>query len=278
MDGNGGGGGGAGVDGRRRKGRQRGREVGRGRPRTRRIIARVILPRCARLSFSFPIFPPCLLASCFLPRAHAYVRTYVRTYVCTRELASACERSPSVRRSRSRGGRERGSRGKEWKRLRKRSGVSRTLDEADATPTERHPREKPSPRSPRLLHLLPSSPPRSLPFFCPGFSPLARASFASFRSRPRNAPTARRAHGFFFEPDCTLHIYRYRILRISTGILRHVLPSHQIIVRLLAGRLVAQVSHKSGESGSFHTNNVITDAKKVITKKLRLTIVSNRYD
>lgn len=41
--------------------------------------------------------------------------------------------------------------------MRRRSEVSRTLDEADATPTERHPRENPSPRSPRLLRLLPLS-------------------------------------------------------------------------------------------------------------------------
>lgn len=180
------------------------------------------------------------------------VRTYTRVSICTRERP---ERKEILAARGGRGGRGTGKRGtgggsggKEWKRLRRRSEVSRTLDEADATPTERHPREKPSPRSPRLLHLLPSSPPPSLPFFCLSFSPLARASFTSFRSRPRNAPAGAGTHGFFFEPDCTLHIYRYRILRISTGILRHVLPSHQIIVRSLAGRLVAQVNHKCGES------------------------------
>jgi len=58
VDADGGGGGGEGeeVDGRWRGERRRGKEVGRGRPRTRRIIARVILPRCAGspfLSLSF---------------------------------------------------------------------------------------------------------------------------------------------------------------------------------------------------------------------------------
>lgn len=83
------------------------REVGRGRPRTRRIIARVILPRCAGSPF-----PSLSFRLALLPRAFclALMRTYVRTYVRTRELASACERSPSVRRSRSRAGGGRGGR------------------------------------------------------------------------------------------------------------------------------------------------------------------------
>lgn len=95
------------------RGRQRGREVERGRPRTRRIIARVILPRCAPALLFFPhlsALPSCLVLS----TSRSCVRTYVRTYVCTRELASACERSSSVRRSRSRGGRQ-GRPGTGWR-------------------------------------------------------------------------------------------------------------------------------------------------------------------
>lgn len=231
--------------------------MGRGRPRTRRIIARVILPRCAGspfLSLSFRLAP--------LPRAFclALTRAYVRTceYVRTRELASARERGPSVRRSWSRGAagaagaRGSGARGEQGKGVEALEEEVRgqphsrrgRRDAHRATPTRKAFSTEPSSSSPSSFF---SS--ASLPFFCPSFSPLARASsFASFRSRPRNAPAGARTHGFFFEPDCTLHIYRYRILRISTGILRHVLPSHQIIVRSLAGRLVARVNHKCGES------------------------------
>lgn len=115
-----------------------------------------------RLSFSLSLSFRLALS----PRAFclALMRTYVRTYIRMYTRVSICMREkperkeiPVARGGRQRGRGEWGSRGKEWKRLRKRSEVSRTLDEADATPTERHPREKPSPRSPRLLHLLPSS-------------------------------------------------------------------------------------------------------------------------
>lgn len=78
------------------------------------------------------------------------------------------------------------ARGTWWKRLRKRSEVSRTLDEADATPTERHPREDPSSRSSRLLQLLPSSPHiwSSSLLFCL-VSTLLHFSFHAFRSSSR---------------------------------------------------------------------------------------------
>lgn len=185
----------------------------RGRPRTRRIIARVILPRLCRLSFSFLYLSA--LPSAVLSASRACVRTYTRVSICMQEKLG--EREESRPRARAeRGGQARG--GRAWKRLRRRSEVSRTLDEADATPTERHPRENPSPRSPRLLlllllHLLPSSPP--LLFFSPRCppslpppprpSPNARASFAlpPLRSAPAlRGCVSRRV----FEPDCTLHI------------------------------------------------------------------------
>ncbi|KAL0126970.1 hypothetical protein PUN28_005364 [Cardiocondyla obscurior] len=115
----------------------------------------------------------------------------------TREGGGGGKGSPTHARSRSRAGKSRGggggergeraSRGKEWKRLRKRSEVSRTLDEADATPTERHPREKPS------LH-------GAFVFFT--FFLLRRVPFLS--SAPPDSPpplsslASREDHGSFF--------------------------------------------------------------------------------
>lgn len=181
----------------------------------------MILPRCARDSL---LFLPYLSSA----RTHACVRAYI----CTRELASACERGPLVRREsvqrfgREGRGRGRGEEGEEWKRLRRRSEVTRTLDEADATPTERHPRENPSPRSPRLLHLfsLASSPPsssssspRTSSSFL--FPPFARAFFCLFfRSLRSCVHETRRSprEDFIFEPDCTVTC---QILGVSTGIL-----------------------------------------------------------
>lgn len=172
--------------------------MGRGRPRTRRIIARVILPRCAGspfLSLSFRL--------ALLPRAFclALMRTYVHTYVCTRELASACERSPSVRRSRSRGAAGAAGNGVEGNGGGQGKGVEALEEEVRgqphsrrgrrdahrATPTRKAFSTKPSSSSPSSFF---SS---SFPsFLLPGLlSPCSRASFASFRSRPRNAPTAR---------------------------------------------------------------------------------------
>lgn len=78
--------------------------MGRGRPRTRRIIARVILPWCAGSPFLSLSFHLALLRAFCLTLMRTYV--HANTYVCTRELASACERSPSVRRSWSRAGRQ----------------------------------------------------------------------------------------------------------------------------------------------------------------------------
>lgn len=65
-----------------------GLEVERGRPRTRRIIARVILPRCElALASSYSVVLIlvsvwlCLLGPHWIP------------WVCVRELTSACKRS-----------------------------------------------------------------------------------------------------------------------------------------------------------------------------------------
>lgn len=72
----GGGGGEGGVDGRGRGAK----EVGRGRPRTRRIIARVILPRCAGspfLSLSFRLAPLPRAFCLALMRAYVHASTYV---------------------------------------------------------------------------------------------------------------------------------------------------------------------------------------------------------
>lgn len=109
--------------------------------------------------------------------------------------------------------------------MRRRSEVSRTLDEADATPTERHPRENPSPRSPRLLRLLPSPP---LPLLLSSF-------FLALFAR-----SSTKCIGFLGR---TVHyMRRYQILGISTGIFRRVdVFVSRIIVRSLAGANSAEL-------------------------------------
>lgn len=81
--------------------------MGRGRPRTRRIIARVILPRCAPALLSPPYLsalPPSPRALC-LALMRTYVRTYTRVSICMREKSER-KKIPVARGGR--GGRERG--------------------------------------------------------------------------------------------------------------------------------------------------------------------------
>lgn len=164
----------------------RGREGGGtgGRPRTRRIIARVILPRCARFS---PLPSLSLLHARTRACVRACVCMYTRVSICMRERPARKERESSGRDERDEGGR--GGRGVEALEEEVRGHPHSRRGRRDAhqaTPTRKSFSTKPSSSSPLLSRfftffffsscvLFVSFPPGS-----PPPSPFARAFFRLF--------------------------------------------------------------------------------------------------
>lgn len=149
-----------------------------------------------------------------LPSAFCCVR--IRTHARTRELASACERSPKRKKSPAvhESGRDEGQR--------ERKGVEALEEEVRGQPHSRRSRRDAHRATPtrksllfetRLLRSLPSSPLQ----FASSSTPSSFASSYSPLFFPRSfTKYHERIPVFIFEPDCTLCVPILKIPRIST--------------------------------------------------------------
>lgn len=170
--------------------------MGRGRPRTRRIIARVILPRLCRGS-PFPSLS-FRLAFCRTFCTHACTRTYARVSICMREKLGRKKKNPAARAAR-------GEQRRAWRRGR---GVEALEEEVRGQPHSRRSRRdahRATPTRKSFSTKPSSSSPSSFSSSSSSYSPSASSFFILSCPFHSLLHETRRVSESVFRPDCTLH-------------------------------------------------------------------------